>query len=98
MDKIFDDITITNPDHTPYNSYYTVPLSKAQAKGWFISAIFGGYAWCIKRVKNPIFFKCRCVSIVFNCNREEAEQKLNIIAEQKYLMYKKILKGKKYEG
>jgi len=96
MDKIFDDITITNPEHTPYNSYYTVPLSQAQAKGWFISEVFGSFAWIIKKYKKV--FKSRCVNIVFNCDRELAEQKLNTIAKQKYQMYQRLLKGKKYES
>lgn len=99
MNKIFDDIIITSPEHSnPYRKIYNVRLSEAQKKGWFISAVFGSSAWCVKKAHKPICFKCRCVSIKFNCDREEAEKQINIIAEQKYLMYKRILKGKRYEG
>lgn len=98
MKKIFDDIIITSPERNFYNPFYTVPLSYAYKKGWFISAIFGSYAWIVKRARQQLLFKSRCVSIKFNCDREEAEKEINIIAEQKYLMYKEILKGKKYES
>ena len=96
MENIFDDIIISNPDYKSYNNpFYTVSLSKAAKKGWFISAVFGNYAWIVKRtVKHGNgFFKSRSVNIEFKCDREKAEKEITIIAEKKYLMYKELLKG-----
>lgn len=97
MKSIFDDIIISNPDINHNNPFYTIPLSKAMKKNWFISAVFGSYAWCIKKTRKTVgnnCFKSRSVNIQFNCDREKAEKELEIIAEQKYLMYKELLKGR----
>jgi len=98
MERVFDDVFITSPDRSLYSPFHSISLNDAYKKGWFVSAVFGGFAWIIKKVPDPVVFKSRCVHIKFNCDRNLAEKKINLIAGKKYLMYKELLKGKKHES
>lgn len=92
MDELFKDVIIQNPDRPYYSVPQDITLYQMMKNDWFISAVFGNNAWCIK--KNKRYFKSKCVNIIFNCDRDLAEKYIERIAKKKYLVYKKYLKGK----